>query len=234
MNIKNKINNLIRTHANLIINSQLDLQIQLSKRATEQTLDYIEAKMPNALVFPSNEQLMDFSLSKIKPSGSILEFGVYRGRTLRHIAKKLKNRICYGFDSFKGLPEDWSGMDSPKGYFDLQSEIPTDLPNNVKLQIGWFNESIPKFLETNHENIALLHIDSDLYSSAKTIFDLLYNRITEGTIIQFDEYFNYPTWQKHEFKAFQEFVQKYNIEYEYLGFSSKYAVSINIKKIELV
>ena len=27
-----------------------------------------------------------------------------------------------------------------------------------------------------------------------------------GTIILFDEYFNYPNWEQHEFKAFQEFV----------------------------
>ena len=219
------VHEFISVFSNKLIISQLDLQVQLGKRATEQTLDYIEAKMPNALVFTSQFTLMDFSLSKIKPSGSILEFGVYNGKTLRHIAKKLKNRICYGFDNFKGLPEEWIGTDAGKGSFEL-NYIPTDLPNNVKLQIGWFNESIPKFLETNHENIAFLHIDSDLYSSAKTIFDLLYNRIIEGTIIQFDEYFNYPMWQKGEFKAFQEFVQKYNIEYEYLGFNSIKATAV--------
>ena len=36
--------------------------------------------------------------------------------------------------------------------------------------------------------------------------------------IVFDEYFNYPNWQKHEFKAFQEFVAANGIKYEYIGY----------------
>ena len=34
-----------------------------------------------------------------------------------------------------------------------------------------------------------------------------------GTVILFDEYFNFPNWERHEFKAFQEFVEKYGIKY---------------------
>jgi hypothetical protein len=33
----------------------------------------------------------------------------------------------------------------------------------------------------------------------------------------FDEYFNYPGWQQHEFKAWQEFVAASGLSYEYLG-----------------
>jgi hypothetical protein len=39
------------------------------------------------------------------------------------------------------------------------------------------------------------------------------------TIILFDEYFNYPNWEQHEFKAFQEFVRDRAVSYRYLGFS---------------
>jgi hypothetical protein len=31
-------------------------------------------------------------------------------------------------------------------------------------------------------------------------------RIHAGTVIVFDEYFNYPGWQNHEHKAFLEFL----------------------------
>ena len=80
---------------------------------------------------------------------------------------------------------------------------------------------LPKFLVENHESVAFLHIDSDLYSSAKTVLNLLRERIVVNTIIVFDDYFNYPNWQKGEFKAFQEFVKENNIRYEYMGFTSR-------------
>jgi hypothetical protein len=40
-----------------------------------------------------------------------------------------------------------------------------------------------------------------------------------GTIIVFDEYFNYPNWEEHEYKAFQEFIGESGLGYRYLGFA---------------
>jgi hypothetical protein len=57
-----------------------------------------------------------------------------------------------------------------------------------------------------HLPIALLHIDCDLYSSTKTIFELLSDRIVPGTVIVFDELVNYPAFKKHEVLAFYEFL----------------------------
>ena len=65
--------------------------------------------------------------------------------------------------------------------------------------------------------ISLLHVDCDLYSSTKTIFDRLNDWIVPGTIIVFDEYFNYSGWELHEFKAFQEFREANRLSYEYIG-----------------
>ena len=33
----------------------------------------------------------------------------------------------------------------------------------------------------------------------------------------FDEYFDYPGWQEHEYKAFQEFVEENSVKYEYIS-----------------
>ena len=78
-------------------------------------------------------------------------------------------------------------------------------------------------------SVAFLHVDSDLYSSAKTVFKYLATRIQPRTIIQFDEYFNYPGWRLHEFKAFQEFVAEYGIRYDYLGYVvAGYSVAVAI------
>jgi hypothetical protein len=40
-----------------------------------------------------------------------------------------------------------------------------------------------------------------------------------GTVILFDEYFNFPNWEQHEYKAFQEFVASHGVTYTYLGFA---------------
>ena len=37
--------------------------------------------------------------------------------------------------------------------------------------------------------------------------------------ILFDDYYNYPNWQDHEFRGFKEFVEQHNIKYEYIAYS---------------
>lgn len=46
------------------------------------------------------------------------------------------------------------------------------------------------------EPLAFGHCDADLYSSTKDVFDALGDRIVTGTILQFDEFFNYPGWRE--------------------------------------
>ena len=103
----------------------------------------------------------------------------------------------------------------------FRSGILPAVPNNVKLIQGWFDESLPMFLKEIDKNIPIrfLHIDCDLYSSTKIIFDLIGDRICPGTVILFDELIGYESWQKDEFKAFMEAVKKYSWGYEILLFS---------------
>jgi hypothetical protein len=57
----------------------------------------------------------------------------------------------------------------------------------------------------------------------------LKNQIASGTVIVFDEYFNYPNWQQHEYRAFQEFVKDFNIKYEYIAYCRRgYSVGVVI------
>ncbi len=66
-----------------------------------------------------------------------------------------------------------------------------------------------------------LHIDCDIYDSTRVVFEHLENRLVPGSVIVFDEYFNYPGWQQHEFRAFQEFIARGNRTYDYIGFSAE-------------
>lgn len=139
--------------------------------------------------------------------GMYLEFGVWSGETINLISKNRPNKMVYGFDSFEGLPEKWKdGYD--KGAFNKNGNMPI-VNDNVRLIKGWFDETLPTFLEENpRQKVSFLHVDCDLYSSTKTIFDNLKDRITIGTIIVFDELINYDEFKEHEMKAFYEFLQE--------------------------
>lgn len=190
---------------------------------------YAASKMANARRFPYPMSLLDHAVACMPASGLVLEFGVFSGNTVNHIAKQMPGRRVYGFDSFEGLPEDWR-PGFPRGAF--STSLP-EVADNVELIAGWFDQTLPKFVaDKDDEPVALLHVDCDLYSSTRTIFNFLGDRFQLGTIIVFDEYFNYPEWRMHEFRAFQEFVAARGIGYEYIGLvPSLQQVAVRILKI---
>jgi hypothetical protein len=174
--------------------------------------NYASSYMVNTRRFDGALSLLTEAVRLADPNGLFLEFGVASGTTINHMAGQLAGKI-YGFDGFEGLPEDWR-PGFPTGAF---AQTPPAVAGNVELVIGWFNQSLPRFLDTHTGPVSFLHVDCDLYSSTKTIFDLLGPRIRSGTVIVFDEFFNYPGWRIHEFKAFMEFVGSYGLKYEYFG-----------------
>jgi hypothetical protein len=127
----------------------------------------------------------------------------------------------FGFDSFAGLPEPWIDKNGkevvPPGYFSTDGEVPQI--DGVKFYVGWFSDTLPEYLKTA-QPIALLHIDSDIYSSAKEVLWTLNDYIVNGTIIVFDEWFykHDPEFNDHEEKAFNEWVSKFNRKCEVVSF----------------
>jgi hypothetical protein len=192
-------------------------------RALNDTVDYIDEYMPDAVGFETQKDATVYALQQVKVAGHYLEFGVFTGGTIRFMAKRVGGSVIHGFDSFEGLPEDWGGFQLGKAAFDVGGKLPS-VPDNVKLYPGWFNVSLPPWCAGNPGPIAFMHIDCDLYSSTKTIFELLVDRLQPGTIILFDEYFNYPNWRSHEFKAFQELVNTCKISYTYLAYARQQVV----------
>ncbi len=53
--------------------------------------------------------LLTASVEASPADGLHLEFGYASGQTARHIAQCSPGKTLYSFDSFEGLPEDWSG-----------------------------------------------------------------------------------------------------------------------------
>ena len=48
-------------------------------------------------------------------------------------------------------------------------------------------------------------------------------------MLVFNEYFNYPNWKQHEYRAFQEFCAAHDVEYEYLCWAM-YEVAVKITR----
>lgn len=197
-----------------------DLLIDLKLAAKRESVDYIREHMADALIFRDRFDLLAFAVKDTAVPGLILEFGVEKGASLALLANTAAPREVHGFDAFEGLPEHWSGTFERKGKFSMGGKPPS-VPANAKLHIGWFDKTLPQFLREHAEPVAVLHVDCDIYSSAKTVFDLLGSRIQKGTAIVFDEYFNYPGWRAHEFKAFQEWIAASGRRYRYIGFSAE-------------
>ena len=213
---------------------QKDIQIDLPENvgsiekkrwelATKEAAEYVTDHMDQAKMFHRRNKYHEWLMSQLDISdgaegGICLEFGVFNGQSINLFASLCPLQF-YGFDSFEGLPSDWmTGYD--KGTFGLEGNLP-HVRENVMLIPGWFDQSLPVFVQKNNlfkGKIKFIHIDCDLYVSTKTVFQYIGPYIASGTIIAFDEYFNYPAWKKHEFKAFQEWVEQNNIKYEYIAY----------------
>jgi hypothetical protein len=202
----------------------------------EEKIDEIDFRLKNEARIIANWDYHEaFHLAcgdEVKLDGLWMEFGVFTGRSLEQFSRKCPS-VLYGFDSFEGLHEKWDD-NNPKGVFNLNGKIPPGYivgenhsmhdsslplnwkpwPKNVKLVKGFFDKTLPVFLEKFEGDAALIHIDCDLYSSTKDIFKYLKNRIKTGTIIVFDEITDYTDFRLHEIKAFAEFLLETGFSYK--------------------
>ena len=181
-------------------------------------LAYLAGRLREAQCCNSREEVFDLALQHVPEDGLICEFGVFRGESINYIADQLPRRAIFGFDSFEGLPEHWRSAFGP-GAFSTAGLLPEVQPG-VTLIKGWFNSTLPAFAAEHDGPISLLHIDCDLYSSTQCILEHLGSRLAPGAILIFDEFFNYPGWEEHEFRAFSEFAGARGLRHEYLAYNS--------------
>jgi predicted O-methyltransferase YrrM len=166
--------------------------------------------------WPSQKkQNLLYSLDKCTVDGLYLEFGVFQGDSINAIAYHVPHQHIYGFDSFFGLPEPMDGIAA--GTFNQDGQLPK-VADNVTLVPGLYKHTLPAFPK---QQVSFMHIDCDLYSSTKCIFDHFKNYISKGTIIVFDEFFglqlNQTNSEKHEYRAFMEFLDETKKDYRVLS-----------------
>jgi tetratricopeptide (TPR) repeat protein len=180
-------------------------------------VDSVQAILPHLTtdtkLFGIAASLLRWAVGQAKHPGLVLEFGVRRGTSLK-IISEVANQFVHGFDSFEGLPEAWIG--SPQGVLSTGREMP-EVADHIALHPGWFDQTVPAFLDLHDEPIRFANLDCDIYSSTKTVLDCLGDRIVPGTILVFDEFIGNRTWRTDEFQAFEEFVTYRKIAYRIIA-----------------
>ena len=205
--------------AGLYGRSLQDIDDERQRAALRSTATFVEQHMPRAHSFTGPSaydakiELLEAAVGLAPAEGLVLEFGVVTGDTLNRIAAK--RSPAHGFDSFEGLPEDWRTGFTKGAFARAAPTVP-----GATLHVGWFEDTLPGFFATHPGPIAFAHIDADLYSSTVTILREAEDRLVEGSVLLFDEYFNFPGWEQHEHKAFTEFIERTGHGFEYLAYNS--------------
>ena len=205
----------------------------INQQALQDSAQYALNNFSRAMQFNTRPELWRYCLNRIpqfqttEGGGIIAEFGVWKGESINFFARNCPKTKVFGFDSFEGLEEDWYGSRGLKGTFSTNGQLPK-CERNVSLVKGWFEDTLPKFCrELKGEKIQLLHMDADTYKPTAYVLNSLIKNLSKGTIVIFDEYFGYPNFRLHEFKAWQELVNSKGLKYRYIGYSEM-AVAIEI------
>lgn len=151
---------------------------------------------------PDRFAVFDEAIRRVNGSQPLyLEFGVYRGRTIRYWASHLTSSEAHfvGFDSFEGLPENWQ-PNAQRGSFSVGTPPDVDDPR-VSFVVGWFDKTLPSYEPPPYDQL-IINLDCDLYSSTRTVLEWLDGRLRSGTLVYFDDLFN----RDHQWRALREWL----------------------------
>lgn len=149
---------------------------------------------------------------------SFLEFGVYQGASLRAWTQlnTAAQSEFIGFDSFEGLPEAWVNVRATlaRGSFSTGGKPPTFDDPRVRLVTGWFQATVPHFLEQfSTDKQIVVHCDADVYSATLFVLCQLDTCLPPGAIVLFDDFSS----MLHDFRALEDYTRAFGRRYEVLG-----------------
>ena len=144
------------------------------------------------------------------------EFGVGGGYTTRHLQHFLsEDGKFFLFDSWEGIPEEWHLSENhvePVGMWKYKRFASAD--RRLEIVDGLFQGTLPYNFP---EQLGLVHIDCDLYSSTKTVLVGCDDYLRDGTVLIFDEYYGYKFYADHERKACQEWLEETGKRIEWIA-----------------
>ena len=180
-----------------------------------------------ALYFNTYNEYINWNLNYAKqfPNKLILEFGVSKNITGKIISDFFSNDTVYGFDSFDGSKKvSKKSFWNYTGYQKIFSnqKIP-NVNKNYKIIEGYVEDTLDNFLNSidiDNFDTFFIHLDLDIYEPTKLVLSEILKK-KKKTIVMFDELFNYPGFENHEYRAFFEEVIKKDYNYRYLSFTNK-------------
>lgn len=191
----------------------------------EEAKQFVQTALKRARPFASDAEILRFAVDQVSVDGLFVELGTFMGRTANFLAALNPGKKIYTFDSYLGFPKDWDRGDLfvASGAAAWPKDLP--LPSfllNVEVKQGWFADTLPQFVDLQDEPIAFLHVDCDTYESTAEALRILGSKIVEGTVLLFDEFYNYPNFRNHEYKAFSEFLDTHSLKAEYLAYNANH------------
>jgi hypothetical protein len=201
-----------------LLSAFTDVRLAGQVRAAISSAEWLHENADRAPTYSRRVEMLEALFPFIPADGDLAEFGVFTGAVTRFVRPRFMDRRYHAFDSWRGVPEAM-GLSVAKYSFDLNGVIP-ELPPETTIHAGWFDETIPKWREQFEAPIAFAYIDCDLYESVKTVLEGLTDRIRPGTILAFDDWYNFPNWEAHSLKASREWAQRHGIKMEPMGFTT--------------
>ena len=142
------------------------------------------------------------TVARERIDGAIVECGTWRGGGLALMDWAMRQsgstRLLWGFDSFEGLPPP-GDRDEERVHRQFFTGWCTAAPDDVRAAVtalggdvsrlrlvrGWLCNTLAR---SDTGPIALLNVDVDWYDSVRTTLVALYDHVTPGGIINFDDY----------------------------------------------
>jgi Macrocin-O-methyltransferase (TylF) len=135
-----------------------------------------------------------------------MEFGVHAGVSIRYWSQLLTSPAAklHGFDSFVGLPHDWTLEGHPRGYFSTDGAVPIVDDPRISFFAGWFEDTLPAYEWPEHDVLVVM-LDADLYSSTSTVLAAVRDHLVPGSFLYFDQLHH----RADELRAFAELIDEH-------------------------
>jgi Macrocin-O-methyltransferase (TylF) len=140
-----------------------------------------------------------------------LEFGVAQGASIREWSELLRHpdSTLHGFDSFLGLPHDWSLEGHERGDFSTGGRPPEIDDPRARFFVGWFEDTLADYDWPEHQ-VLLVVMDADLYTSTATALQHVKHRLVPGSYLYFDQFHH----RCDELRAFAELLDENSFAFE--------------------
>jgi len=152
-----------------------------------------------------SESMIGLLESTLHLPGDIIECGVYRGKSLQRISRVAADlapeKTVFACDSYEGFPEEGVGrvdlgprrfLSRVRKKFRMCADTPARLERFFQMFgvrgetiKGYFSDTLLRFSDTP---FCFIHLDCDIYSSYKECLHLLYENLTPGGVVVFDDY----------------------------------------------